>query len=434
MSRETSRAWIDASSPYSLTRIWGMTLTERIVRQLAETGVSTIAVKSQDADATRRSFRPDFWTRYTKTDVHFIQETAEKISSLQTMLLSARSGVLVLEGNGLYDERLTTRFSALERASFALEGDSAHPILCLCFRDNLRDEAFGPNVTLGAFVRMAAESADRVEVTKLPSYYRRLRAYQPIYWLLVEKREHAVLADAYLKGSVHKSTNDLIAKFIHPPFEFALTRLLCRTGIQPNQITFFNVLLAFSAIPFFYTGHFAIALSMALLKGVTDGVDGKLARITLRTTNFGDKLDHISDTIYLNGYYIAMALYFSKAEASSFPLVALAWIIPTYFLDRVVRYLFTRRHHETIQDYRKMDTRFRLIQSNRNISMWTFLIFFLTGHPLWGYYAIAFWTPSNFIYYGIRHIWEYNRVKTHDGYEEPDTPILWPHRQRATVS
>jgi hypothetical protein len=63
-----------------------------------------------------------------------------------------------------------------------------------------------------------------------------------------------------------------------------------------------------------------------------------------------------------------------------------------------------------------MDTVFRLVQSNRNISMWTLLIGTVLGNPLWGFYGIIFWTPSNFVYYLSRHIWEYNKTKEGTGF------------------
>ena len=400
-----------------------MTLLERLLRQLGEAGFSGIVVRVTSEQEARSNFRPDFHKRYPELPLRFVEEDGESIASLHLLLLESDGDVVLLDANALYDERLTSTFANLDRPTLVQDKKGAYPTLVRFNRAQLSDNAFSPYMTKQLLIKEISQRARKMDISELPSYYRRLRAYLPVYWLLVNGPSELPKADRLLKGSVHKSTNDVIAKFIHPPLEFALTRLICNSRIQPNQVTWFNVVLAFSAIPFFYTGHFAIALAMALTKGVTDGVDGKLARLTIRTTNFGDKLDHITDTLYLNGYYIAMALYFGNGQLDSFPVLALGWVIPTYFLDRLVRWLFIRRHHETVQDYRKIDTYFRLVQSNRNISMWSLLIACLAGHPLWGFYAIVFWTPSNFIYYGLRYLWEFNRTKTWIGYEQPPLAV-----------
>jgi len=397
-----SQVWIDASHPFALKRVWGMTLLERVMRQAAEEGILTITVFSPSG-VIAKYIRSDFWKRYKNIDIKFVSDVAWQTAADELLM--------IVEGHALYDERLSARFIRLNEPAIAEDSNGDFPLLAVLNSDMLRRIQKPDDVK-----KVISSGIQKFRVNEMDSYYRRLRSYQPVYWLKVTRDSDVEKATQYLKASVHKGTNDLIAKFIHPPFEFALTKLICNTGIQPNHVTLFNIVLAFSAIPFFYTGRFSVALLMALTKGITDGVDGKLARLTLRTSNFGDKLDHISDTIYLNCYYIAMALYFSKGDMSAFPFLALSWVIPTYFLDRVVRWFFMQRHHETVQDYRQVDVYFRLVQSNRNISMWTFLLCYLIGHPLWGYYGIIFWTPSNFIYYGIRYLNEYHRVKDKPGY------------------
>jgi phosphatidylglycerophosphate synthase len=405
-------AWIDGTNENGLQRIWGMTLLERAMRQVGECGIKRIVIKSLPGKEIKRFLRPDFWKRYADVLVEFIPEEGGRFSSLVSLIQNSDEGVIILEGHSLYDERLTKEFCDSDKPVVAVDNLKSFPVLAVVHKE----WATASIQDLHQWVLSLRGRVNEINVHTMEKYYRRLRSYQDVYWVRITEAADLETADRYLKGSVHKATNDVIAKFIHPPFEFALTRLICNSRIQPNHVTMFNIVLAFSAIPFFYTGHFAIALAMALTKGVTDGVDGKLARLTIRTSNFGDKLDHISDVTYLNLYYVAMALYFSQGDITAFPFLALYWVIPTYFLDRLVRFLFTKRHGETIQDYRKMDTVFRLVQSNRNISMWTLLTGTALGNPLWGYYGIIFWTPSNFIYYLSRHIWEYNRTKEGTGF------------------
>ncbi len=405
-------AWIDASNANALQGLWGMTILERVMRQVGECGVKEIIVKSPQGEEIKKFLRADFWKRYPDVIVLFTRENSDQFGSLLSSAPAADDMVIILEGHVLYDERLTNEFCRSDKPIVAVDQSGSFPVLAV-----VNKEGIGTSVqNLDQLTSSLRGRVTEIDVHTMEKYYRRLRSYQDVYWTRITNAEDLKTADGYLKGSVHKATNDVIAKFIHPPFEFALTRLICNSSIQPNQVTLFNIVLAFSAIPFFYTGQFAIALALALTKGVTDGVDGKLARLTIRTSDFGDKLDHISDVTYLNLYYVAMALYFSKGDVMAFPFMALYWVIPTYFLDRLIRFLFTKRHGETIQDYRRIDTYFRLVQSNRNISMWTLLICTLLGDPLWGFYGIVFWTPSNFIYYLSRHVYEYDKTKDGAGY------------------
>ncbi len=413
--------WIDATAPESWRIVWGMTLAERVMRQVAEEGLTEIHLVVGSGRRLDRLIRRDFWKRYPGVHVHPWTDRLGAVGHLVSHMRERGVDALILQGDALYDERLTHAFSGLKTATVACSRAGDHPVLALLTPAALGAIERQVPTTLTGLVRQVEARGTRFSVEDMEPYYRRLRSYQPVYWKTVSNDDDAEAVHRLLKGAVHKGTNDLVAKFIHPPLEFALTRLICRTRIQPNHVTLFNIVLAFSAVPFFFSGNFFTALALALTKGVTDGVDGKLARLTLRTSALGDKLDHVSDVIYPNGYYIAMAFYFSGGDFYALAWLAVYWVVPTYFLDRLVRWLFTRRHGETIQDYRKIDVWFRLVQSNRNISMWTFLLFLLAGDPLWGYYAVVCWVPSNFMYYGLRYVYEFNRTREGVGFDRQRT-------------
>jgi cardiolipin synthase len=76
----------------------------------------------------------------------------------------------------------------------------------------------------------------------------------------------------------------------------------------PNQLTFLR--LAF--LPFFIIAikydHYAVALGILMLGGITDGLDGWLARTLNQKTALGAYLDPIADKLLLSSSYFVLAL------------------------------------------------------------------------------------------------------------------------------
>jgi cardiolipin synthase len=76
----------------------------------------------------------------------------------------------------------------------------------------------------------------------------------------------------------------------------------------PNQLTFLR--LAF--LPFFIIAikydHYLVALGVLLAAGVSDGLDGLLARTLNQRTPLGAYLDPIADKLLLSSSYVVLAL------------------------------------------------------------------------------------------------------------------------------
>src|SRR5271167_230542 len=76
----------------------------------------------------------------------------------------------------------------------------------------------------------------------------------------------------------------------------------------PNQLTFLR--LAF--LPFFIIAikydHYALALGILVVAGMSDGLDGLLARVLNQRTPLGAYLDPIADKLLLSSSYLVLAL------------------------------------------------------------------------------------------------------------------------------
>jgi len=102
-------------------------------------------------------------------------------------------------------------------------------------------------------------------------------------------------------------------------------RLLSKTSITPNAITWFGFLLSIGAAILIGTGYLFAAGFVVLVAGLFDLLDGALARHTNQATHFGavldSTLDRIAETIILLGVLI---LYIREQSTLGILLVGIA--------------------------------------------------------------------------------------------------------------
>ena len=79
--------------------------------------------------------------------------------------------------------------------------------------------------------------------------------------------------------------------------------------ILPNLFTTASMFSAFLSIFWAYAGKFDQAALAVLISGVFDGIDGKVARLTKTTSNFGTQYDSLSDVIAF-GVAPSLLMYF----------------------------------------------------------------------------------------------------------------------------
>lgn len=90
-----------------------------------------------------------------------------------------------------------------------------------------------------------------------------------------------------------------------------LVRFLVDHGVSPNTITAVGFGLVCASVPFAVTGHWFIAFWLFTIGGLTDMLDGSVARLAGRSTRFGafldSSLDRLSEGIVLGGLGIVFA-------------------------------------------------------------------------------------------------------------------------------
>ena len=86
-----------------------------------------------------------------------------------------------------------------------------------------------------------------------------------------------------------------ISKYINRKISEPMARLLAKTKVTPNQMTWSAFGIALLSCVSFILGHNIIAGILVQLSSIVDGVDGSLARLKGMTSEFGGFLDSVLD-------------------------------------------------------------------------------------------------------------------------------------------
>ena len=116
-----------------------------------------------------------------------------------------------------------------------------------------------------------------------------------------------------------------MARWVDRKLSWRLSLRLARTAITPNQVTIANTIVGLAcgwmfAVPGYWT---RLAAAILFLISITiDGVDGELARLQMSETNFGGKLDVVTDNIVHVAVFIGIYVGCYRASGS----IAYLWL------------------------------------------------------------------------------------------------------------
>ena len=99
---------------------------------------------------------------------------------------------------------------------------------------------------------------------------------------------------------------------------------IAATGINPNVLTFFGMLVNFWAAVMFATGLFGSAASLIFLAGFLDMLDGQVARREKRVTAFGGFLDSTLDRYSDMALYMGLLVFYARHGRTAYVVLAAA--------------------------------------------------------------------------------------------------------------
>ncbi len=103
-------------------------------------------------------------------------------------------------------------------------------------------------------------------------------------------------------------------------------------NIHPHVVTVSGFFLTIIAAGFFWNGHMFLGGIILILAGACDALDGRLARKTNRTSDFGAILDSTLDRYSEIVVFIGLAAFFHSAIMSAIIIMAIAGSLLTAYI------------------------------------------------------------------------------------------------------
>jgi phosphatidylglycerophosphate synthase len=255
-----------------------------------------------------------------------------------------------------------------------------------------------------ALVRHAVpEGATRLGVAAITSGYDDKLRKRELPYLMPLTPESLPAVEHRVFGGAYKGVTDAVTLYLWPAPARAVTRFCARCGITPNQVTFASLLLVLAAMWLFWTGRYGLGLVAAWLMTFLDTVDGKLARVTLQSTRFGDVFDHGIDLIHPPFWWWAWMVGLPAAGLPlANPSLVLTAIVGGYVVQRLEEGVFIAWFGMDMHTWRRFDSRFRLITARRNPNLVILTVSAVAGRPDIGIVAVAVWTVLSLLVHTLR--------------------------------
>jgi CDP-diacylglycerol--glycerol-3-phosphate 3-phosphatidyltransferase len=107
-----------------------------------------------------------------------------------------------------------------------------------------------------------------------------------------------------------EKTRRSLANSVAPP----LARLLARTPLTPNVLTWLGFVITIGAAVLVVTDHFLAGGAVVLVAGLFDMLDGALARLTDRVSRFGGILDSTLDRLSEAAVLLALLVVCARGQ------------------------------------------------------------------------------------------------------------------------
>ena len=320
----------------------------------------------------------DIWGLGGRTRLTRMLESMEGVT-IVTDETSAPPGTAVVcfRGDYLYHGRLLRAVLELDD-DFALYERNSDAVIAV------RNESYDAGIFEAG---REAGLPQRIEPDDLVNPYdNKLKKYEPAraWQIRADNRDELELE---LFSSSYKGVTDLVTKWVWPAPARWATTVCARLGIRPNHVTGLSVVLAVLAGAAFWYGHFVTGLALGWFMTFLDTVDGKLARVTLTSSRFGDLLDHCLDLIHPPLWYIAWG---AGAGADSLLLVAV--MFAGYIGGRLCEGAFQLWVAPfSIFLWRPADSLNRLITARRNPNLIILTAGLFAGQPAAALVVVVAW-------------------------------------------
>ena len=406
-----------ADAPDALTELCGVNLVERLLRILQRLGYRRAIVFSSTPEIIGAELAKRSWAREQIT-AQLVPTAGKPVTAHRILEQGQTARFLIVPANVYCDARLLAALSG--RNSPTVLVDSNPPQFV---QDMIRNPCGPALVTLDFLVGLSPAAPvfeelknktdnrqiDIIDAAEEDDYIVRMRRrVRPLCFSAPPEKSRRV-AERVILDSAQNGTLDLPA-YIHGPIETAIISLLCKTRITPNQITIGGFVIGCSATAAFVVGRIGLGILAALIFGIVDGLDGKLSRVKIETTERG-KWDHRLDYVIENSWWLAIA--FNLWRSGQFPNVFyfLALLIASHLLAEFAKRRVKIASGRLLDDVAPFDRTFRLIAARRNVYVWVLGCGFLLGAFPQSYAIICGWAAVSAAVHLTRSVWICNALR-----------------------
>jgi phosphatidylglycerophosphate synthase len=237
------------------------------------------------------------------------------------------------------------------------------------------------------------EDLKQLTTADIAAFNENLRsARKPLLELITEERKSEL--ENLLYGNAYRGITDLVTKFVWPRPARSLVHGAASLGLSPNMITSVGFVLVLAACYWFVQGQYAAGLAAGWIMTLLDTVDGKLARVTIQSSQFGHLYDHAIDLIHPPFWYIFWGVSLANLQpVLGLDFNAMCWLLViAYVLGRVVEGLFPMLGDCSVFTWRPFDAWFRLVTARRNPCLIILTFSLIIGRPDWGFIIVVFWS------------------------------------------
>jgi phosphatidylglycerophosphate synthase len=406
-----------ADAPGALTELCGVNLLERLLRILQRLGFRRAIVLSSTPEIIGAELAKPSWARQQIT-VQVVATSAKSITAAFVLQQGQVNHFLFVPANVYCDGRLLAALGTSESAAALVDSNPPqfagrmvqNPCgLALVTRDFLL--ACSDNAPFVEALKQKIETGeiDTLDAANVDDYIVSMRRHVRPLCFPAPRAQDRRLAECIILDAAQKGTLDFPA-YVHAPIETAIVSLLCKTRLTPNQVTIAGFIIGCGATAAFVLGRTGAGLLAALVFGIVDGLDGKLSRVKVETTERG-KWEHHLDYLIENSWWTAIAFHLWQSDQFPDAFYFLALLIGSHLADEFVKRRAKMATGRLLDDVAPFDRAFRLIAARRNVYVWVLVGGFLLGTFPQSYTIICGWAAVSAAVHLMRSVWICNAFR-----------------------
>ena len=394
--------------------MFGMTLLERLLHAVraADIPVTDVRVELPESAGVPADLPAEL---LDTLPLRWFPGKGAVSSRLESALEEAGGApILVLSADSVVDTRVVHHLCASNGTLAFRSGKGTERTAALRLEGRAADLAAGESEPFSV-LRLANHLVERGIAKELAdgdfdSYLQMLRRSLAPYAFRVADPAARDRAEHFLFWSNYKGSTDFLTRYVYPPLVWRMVRPLARHRVHPNWVTGVSWAATLASIPLFAMGVWGTGLAMAYLMSVLDSVDGKLARLTYKSSRFGELFDHGLDVLHPPAWYLAWGYALGGGDVSSAPFQWSLWMFGIYAVDRVIPGLFKSRTGRSIHGFTPLDERMRTFISRRNVNLAAFTLALLLDRASPGLRAAEFTFYGIVVWQALCLVWHVERL------------------------